>query len=74
VTVMPGVSCIRVVQWQTQHFTVYTKEKSSYSADNTIRQRSANCGPWPNCGPFSTFYWAAQHLLLRPVWYASTKV
>jgi len=20
-------------------------------------------GPRPNCGPFSTFYWAAQHFL-----------
>jgi len=37
----------------------YANEKSSYLTINTV----PNGGPRPNHGPFSTFYWAAQHLL-----------
>jgi len=38
---------------------LYTNEKSSRLTDNTV----PSGGPRPNCGLFSTFYWAAQHLL-----------
>jgi len=43
---------------KTQHFSW----ESSYFTNNTVRQWSANCGPRPSCGPFSTFYCAVQHL------------
>jgi len=54
--------------------TLYINEKSSYLTNNTVRQWSANCGPRPNCGPFSTFYCAALHLLLWAVWHVRAKV
>jgi len=31
--------------------------------DPHLRYLSANCGSRPNCGPFNTFHWAAQHFL-----------
>jgi len=38
---------------------IYAYEKSSYLTINTV----PSGGPRPNYGPFSTLYWAAQHLL-----------
>jgi len=38
---------------------LYTNENASYLTNNIV----PNGGPRPNCGLFSTFYWAAQHLL-----------
>jgi len=38
---------------------LYTNEKSRYLTNNTV----PSGGPRPNCGLFSTIYWAAQHLL-----------
>jgi len=38
---------------------ICTNEKSSYLTNNAV----SSGGPRLNCGPFSTFYWAAQHLL-----------
>jgi len=38
---------------------LYTNEKSSYLTNNTV----SSVGPRPNCGPLSTFHWAAQNLL-----------
>jgi len=52
----------------------YTNQKSSYLTNNTLRQWSVNCGPRFDCGPFSTFYWVAQHLLLWAVWYVRRNV
>jgi len=45
---------------------LYTNENSSYLTNNTV----TSGGYWPNWGPFSTFYWAAQHLLLWAVFAA----
>jgi len=36
--------------------------------DVYLRYLSANCGSRPICGPFSTFYWAAQHFLCCVAW------
>jgi len=50
----------------------YANEKTSYLTINTVPRG----GPWPNNGSFSTFYWAAQHLLwavfAAPVVWAQT--
>jgi len=53
---------------KTQHFAVHQWEAVIHWYD-IVRQWSTNCGPRHNCGPFSTFYWATQHLLLWAVWY-----
>jgi len=51
---------------------LYTNEKPSYLTNNTVPRG----GPRPNFGPFSSFYWAAQHLLwavfIAPVVWAQT--
>jgi len=51
---------------------LYTNEKSSYLTNNTV----PSGGPLPNCGLFSSFYWAAQHSLwavfAAPVAWAQT--
>jgi len=51
---------------------LYTNEKSSYLTNNTV----PSGGPRSNCGPFSTFYWAVQHLLwamfAAPITWAQT--
>jgi len=38
---------------------LYTNEKSSYLTNNIAH----SVGHRPNCGPFSTFHWAAKYLL-----------
>jgi len=53
---------------------LYTNAKSNYLTNNTVRQWSANWGPRPNCGLFSSFYWAEQRLLFWPAWYVRAKV
>jgi len=45
---------------------IYANEKSNYLTINTV----PSGGPRPNYGPFSAFYWAAQHLLLWAVFAA----
>jgi len=50
---------------------LYTNEKASYLTNNTVPRG----GPRPNCGLFSTFHWAAQHLwavFAAPVAWAQT--
>jgi len=39
-----------------------------------VEQWSANAEPRPNCGPFTTFRWATQHLLLWAAWYLRAAV
>jgi len=52
------VSCIRVVQWK--HETLLQWEIQLFNEQpNDVHSG----GPPPNCGRFSTFYWAAQHFL-----------
>jgi len=43
-----------------------TSKKSSHLTNNTV----PSGGPRPNCGLFSSFYWAAQHFLLWAVFAA----
>jgi len=50
-----------------ENSTLVTNAKSDYIINTIASQWSANCGPQPNCGPSSTFYWAAQNVLLWAV-------
>jgi len=50
-----------------ENSTLVTNAKSGHLINIIVRQWSANCGPQPNCGLSSTFYWAAQNLLLWTV-------